>query len=350
MSIYGKLVSENNTNNISIESLDESINICLEELNMYNGLFTINESIELITEANIKEIISTIAKKIKAFFEKIITFIKTKLKELKTKISNFFSNDKFDKLKNIGKKWDNYCKTTKDKNIDLNVNLTKNNSENVKEAANVSGTITYTDFAKLIMQTEFDFTPVYNGISKAMDSIYRHGNAGGYAGLHGNDISYSNEDWLIKNIKNCIISSPNFNSDIKAASDIDDYRKILKDLYTYADERSIESSSASVLFDNIDIFKKWYSEMEDQYSLTIKELYKLENTAINGIEGLKDAKSYIDQERFSYYTAILPIISKFINIVNDGLESYRRVIESHASQLFKLGATMQSKMVKAIVK
>ena len=177
-----------------------------------------------------------------------------------------------------------------------------------------------------------------------------HGNAGGYAGLHDSDISYSNEDWLIKNIKKCIISSPNFNSDIKAASGIDDYRKTLKALYTYADERSIESSSASVLFNNIDIFKKWYSKMEDQYSLTIKELYKLENTALDGIEGLKDAKSYSDQKRFSYYTAILPIISKFINIVNDGLESYRRVIESYASQLFELGATMQSKMLKAIVK
>ena len=70
MGFYGKLVTENN--NISIESLDESINICLEELNMFNGLFTINESIELITEANIKEIISTITKKLKHSLKKLL--------------------------------------------------------------------------------------------------------------------------------------------------------------------------------------------------------------------------------------------------------------------------------------
>ena len=39
---------------------------------MFNGLFTINESIELITEANIKEIISTITKKLKHSLKKLL--------------------------------------------------------------------------------------------------------------------------------------------------------------------------------------------------------------------------------------------------------------------------------------
>ena len=92
MGFYGKLVTENN--NISIESLDESINICLEELNMYNGLFTINESIELITEANVKKVLENIAKKISAG----INFIIEKFKECIRKVREFISSKHADNM------------------------------------------------------------------------------------------------------------------------------------------------------------------------------------------------------------------------------------------------------------
>lgn len=95
MGFYGKLVGENNTNNsISIEeSLNSIVNdssYILEELNMYTNLFTINESIEVVTEANIKQIAKTISDKIK----KAIDWVIEKFNELISKIKEFFLSKK----------------------------------------------------------------------------------------------------------------------------------------------------------------------------------------------------------------------------------------------------------------
>ena len=56
----------------TILDISHQLKTPLAALNMYNGLFTINESIELITEANVKKVLENIAKKISAGINFII--------------------------------------------------------------------------------------------------------------------------------------------------------------------------------------------------------------------------------------------------------------------------------------